>query len=185
MKNRKLFVFYIISFVIVVFMAYEFYEMKSLSTVGKTIKTLDDKAFSSYKRTFDLNGSFGKIWGIKDEVKKLKIVKKEASATKISDVVLLVEKKDKLLCVKKNCYKFLGIYFKKEKPFITFASKNFKHGIKEFTTDENLEHSLYIKNITTSSLSIVDVNTSRGWDFKLFDVNITKYKPKDINETDF
>ena len=182
MKNKFIFSIYLLFILITVFLAYNYYSKNNSYINEKTILSPNLKIFAKYKESFDTNKSLGYIWGLKDEVTKKVIV--ENNETNISKIGMLqVVKKDSSICVKKDCFRFLGVFTKKDKPYISLYSKNFKHKIDDFSVGNLISYSLYVKSVTHSKVTIEDKNSSREWSFQLFDVNATKYKPKDINET--
>jgi len=184
MKNRKIFLLYLFVLCIVVLLAYNRYTSKQNISVSKTILPLPKQTVTIYKKQFDTNRSFGYIWGIANEKKKTEMVAtKDEHKHKKHELHITQDKSS--ICIEKSCYRLLGIYHKGKVAYISFYSKTFKKGIKDFTLHEKLDKSLYIKSVKDTTLVIADKNSSKEWRFKLFDVNATKYRPKDTNETDF
>ena len=179
----KIYYLYIFFAGVVFFIAYDFFPKSKIDFTNKVILELDTKKFQAYTKIFDINKSFGYIWGIKDEVKKISQDINKTKTTAYKE--LKVEQKNNQLCIEKECFRLLGFFVKKEKLYISFYNKNIKHKIASYTLGECLYKTICIKEIKNTNVVIEDDNTSRSWKFKLFDVNITKYKPKDINESDF
>jgi hypothetical protein len=180
MKNKFYLFLYLFFVLITLSSAYNYYSYKKGIFVEKSILTLNDELLKEYKTSFDTKRTFGYIWGLKDVVQD----EQNKNIKDKNDTIEVVQKEQEL-CIEKNCYRFLGVYFKKQKAYVSFYSKNFKKGIADFTVNEMLQKPFFIKAIKHNKLSIADANNSREWQFTLFDVNVTKYKPKDINETDF
>ena len=169
---------------IVVFLAYNFYGQTKRTIADKAIKLLDNHTIKMYQEHFDTNQTFGYLWGLQ-EAKKMSDGNETVSVKDTNRTTLSVMQENNKICIADNCYRFLGIYYKAGVPYISFYSTNFKKGLRDFTPEETLDKTLYIKAIKHNKLFIADKNSSREWQFQLFDVNATKYKPKENNETDF
>lgn len=182
MKNKFTYLLYGFTVLVVVLLAYNFYGQTKRAIADKTIKSLNTCTIKMYKEKFDLNQTFGYLWGIKEPKKEsvaiVKVIHKDMNAT-----ILSVTKEKGKICIAKNCYRLLGIYYKAGIPYISFYSKKFKKGLQDFSLHQTLDKTLYIKEIKHNRLFIADTNSSREWQFQLFDVNATKYKPKENNET--
>ena len=182
MINKFLLYFYIVVIVLVVFLSYNYYSNKKNTVNKKIILLYNDDIFKEYKKTFDLNQSFAYIWGLSEAKKK--IINEDINKSIDINTSIVIKKNKSSLCVNKDCFRFLGLYNKKNDLFVSLYNKNFKSKIKNFIKDENIAYTLYVKNIYKNTVIVADTNSSDEWNFKLFDVNATKYKPKDINESD-
>jgi len=187
MKNKIVYSLYAIVSLIVVLFAYKWYGNSEKITKQKTIKSLNTKIIQTYQQQFDTNRSIGYIWGIDDDKKKIdtNATEKTKTTRETKQVKLLIKQEEKKICIDKNCYRFLGIYYKAKTPYITFYSKSFTKGLEDFKLHQTLDKTVYIKDINANTLFLADKNSTRKWQFQLFDVNVTKYKPKDTNETNF
>ncbi len=184
MKNKLVYFLYAFVVVIVVLLAYNFYGQSKRAIADKAIKPLNSRLIKMYQEKFDTNKNFGYLWNIQ-EVKKQSDVNETVHSKEANTTMFSVMQENHTICIAKKCYRFLGIYYKAGVPYISFYSQNFKKGLQDFTLQETLDKTLYIKAIKHNRLFIADKNSSREWQFQLFDVNATKYKPKENNETDF
>ena len=184
MKNKLVYFLYAFTALMVVLLAYNFYGKTKRTVTDRTIKTLNSQTIKMYQKQFNTNQAFGYLWGIQ-ELKEKSDINKTVNQTDINTTILPVTQEKGKICIADNCYRFLGFYYKEGVPFISFYSKNFKKGLQDFTLQQTLDKTLYIKEIKHNRLFIADTNSSREWQFQLFDVNATKYKPKENNETDF
>ena len=184
MKTKITYFSYIFLSFIVVLLAYNFYTQTSRAIADKAIKPLNSQIIEMYQEQFDTNKTYGYLWGIEDLQKKSD-TNQTVDFKDTNTSILTITQENGKICIAENCYRFLGFYYKAGAPFISFYSKNFKKGLKEFTLHQTLDATLYIKEIKHNRLFIADTNSSREWQFQLFDVNATKYKPKENNETDF
>jgi len=180
MKNKLAYSLYFIVLFAVVLTTYRFYGNSQKNIMQKSIKLLNMTTIKIYKEKFDTNRSLGYLWGIKD-TSKPKDTNQTKSILSDNNATLHVTQEKNKICIAENCYRFLGIYYKKDRAFISFYSKVFKKRLKDFKLHDTLDKTIYIQDI---KLFLADKNTTRIWKFQLFDVNATKYKPKDINETD-
>ncbi|ADN08324.1 hypothetical protein [Sulfurimonas autotrophica] len=183
MKNKITYLLYGFVCLVVVLLAFNQYGNSKRTTVGKSVKPFNTNIVKMYQEQFDTNSSFGYLWGIKNEEKKSDTNTTENVKDENSTELVVTQEKSKI-CIDKNCYRFLGFYYKAGVPYISFYSKTFKKGLQDFKLHQMLDKTLYIKEIKHNSLFLADKNSSREWQFQLFDVNVTKYKPKDSNETD-
>ena len=184
MKNKIYYVLYGVASLVVILLAYNFYGQSKRAVLDKTIKSLDKSMIKMYQEQFDINKSFGYIWGIKEKKIKNDINKTVILKNTNSTLTSIFQKGNKI-CIAKNCYRFLGIYYKGKTPYVSFYSKKFKKGLQDFSINQILDKTLYVKELKHNKLFLKDKNSSREWSFQLFDVNITKYKPKENNETNF
>ena len=173
MNKNKTVIFYLFLALITFFISYQFFESKEGFIGGKKdIFELNDTAFQEKMKIYDTKRFYGYIWGIKEERKK-KIKRSQE---------YIIKKEKNSICIDKSCFTFLAIVQKKSILSALFYSKKFhKNHIKSLTFNEVLSESLYIKKITRNSVTLFDKNSTTQWNFKIFDVNKTKYKPKDKN----
>jgi len=170
---------------IVFLFAYDFFPTREYATHEKDILQVDSKSFERFTKVFDTNRSFAYMWGIKEKV----VTVKEQNSTKESDTnttTYTIKKEKNKLCIDANCYRFLGMYHKKDKKYVVFYSKIVPNNhIIAISSKEVLQEPLYLKEIKQNHFTVAQNNTTNEWQFDIFDVNVTKYKPKDINETEY
>ena len=177
MKNKSFYSIIIFAFIIIVFLSYKTFNEERVSfSKSKYIKELNTTLFLSHQKTFSMLKDFNYLWGVTTPKKVKK--KKKKKSTKIIQ-------KNNQICINKDCYRFLGLYYKKDKIYITFYSKKFKKRIKDFSIGEELARPLYIDSYKNNRLYIKDQLNKKIWYFDFFNVNASKYKPKDINESNF
>ncbi len=184
MKNKFAYLLYGFVSLAVVLLAYNYYGESKRAIADKTIKSLNTDIIKMYQEQFDTNRSFGYLWGIKEPKQKSDTNATNSMKNENNATLLVTQEKSKI-CIAENCYRFLGFYYKAGVPYISFYSKKFKKGLQDFSLHQTLDKTLYIKEIRDNRLFLADKNSSREWQFQLFDVNATKYKPKENNETDF
>ncbi len=184
MKNKIVYLLYGFIAFLVALMTYSFYGSSKRTVVEKTIKSFKSNTVKMYQEQFNTNQAFGYLWGIK-EPKKKRDTNKTVILKDINTSIVPVIKEKNKICIAKSCYTLLGFYYRAGVPYISFYSKEFKKGLKEFSTHQVLSKTIYIKEIKHNELFLADKNSTRKWQFQLFDVNATKYKPKENNETDF
>lgn len=182
MKNKSVYLLYGLACLLVILLAYNRYENNKIIIVHKNIKTLNTDIIKMYQEQFDINKSLGYLWGIKDKNKKNDSNTTKNKKNKNNTQLVVIKSKNKI-CIDKNCYTLLGFYYKKGVAYISFYSKTFKKGLQDFKIYQPLYKTIYIKKIKQNKLILADKNSTRRWQFQLFDVNATKYKPKDNNET--
>jgi len=174
MSNKSMIFVYLFFFFVTVFIAYNSYSNSAAKMQSKLIKELNTSMIQEYQTKFAELPDFNYLWGVKLSKKKEKKEKKE---------VAQIKKVKKKICIGKKCYRFLGLYFKEHQAYVTFYSKEFKKGLKDFRIGEVLVKPLVIKELHKNNLYIENNNTKKVWKFDFFDVNTSKYRPKDINES--
>ncbi len=177
MNLNKKYIF-LFSFLVltVIFVQYETSNTKEFKLASKSLQTLDEKAFEQLMKKYETNREFNKYWGFSKE--KIKIV--ENVEENLTSKSLEVTKKDgqNLLCITSSCYRLLGIYHKKDSSIVTLYNKNLKEKIKDYQQNDILESGIKIETILTNRVIFKEINSTRSWEFKIFDVNQTKYEPK-------
>ena len=175
MKNNPALLIYGLTVFVVVFLAYNRYDKTRNIQTDKAIVPLDSHTIDMYRTQYDINQSFGYLWGVGEPKRKTSVKPKRRKVPKRR-----VKQKHNTLCIAESCYHFLGIFYRGGVPYISFESKRFKKGFQDFTLHQTLDSTLYIKSIQNDRIILAERNTSNEWVFHLFDVNVTQYKPKRI-----
>ncbi|UCN00594.1 hypothetical protein LCX93_01375 [Sulfurimonas sp. SWIR-19] len=182
-KNQIL--FFLFTMTVIFLLAYDFFDKKNYRTHKKDILEVDAKPFEQFTKVFDTNRTFAYMWGIKEQViqtKELNSTKEQESNT----TNYTITKEKNRLCIDKNCYRFLGMYYKEGAKYVVFYGKTLPNNhIAAIGYKQTLQEPLYIKEIRHNHFTVAQNNTTKEWQFDIFDVNATKYKPKDTNETQY
>lgn len=141
-----------------------------------------DGFISGYIRPLDLTAIDDTQWGIFP--KKVKKVKKEENLSKENNTIqpVKVTLKEKTLCIEKACFRLLGLFQKEQQEYASFYNENSKEKVKAFLVGDIIDSSIQIQSIMKKSIVFSDINSTREWHINLFDVNSSKYKPKDFKE---
>ena len=136
-----------------------------------------DLFLSNSIKPLDSNFSINKLWKI--FIPKPKIIKKEevVDINKTKPIEVTLEKKT--LCIEKKCFRLLGIFLDKQYAS-SFYVKDAKTKVQTFHVGEKINSSIKITNIDKNSVVFKDINSSREWRIKMFDINSSKYKPKEF-----
>jgi len=152
------------------------------NTIGHNdIRTLKFGKIDSYLTPVDTNRSFAYLWGIKASEDTPQATTDQNKQSKPT-----IKKRENTLCIGQKCFRILGIYEKNGQTFVTLSHSKFKNGRRDFKQGDVLTDPIIIDKITIDTVRFANQSeTSDGslWTFELFDVNATKYKPKDTNET--
>lgn len=182
MKNSMWILLYVTFLIAIVFFEYKKTDKITSDISANKYKIVENKRLDSYILEYiqplSLTSVSDKQWGILPPKK----VKKEENLTKENNKIKLVTVtlKEKTLCIEKECFKLLGIFQKEQQHYASFYNKNSKEKVKEFLVGKIINRSIKIKSIMKKSVTFKDVNSTREWQMKLFDVNSSKYKPKDF-----
>lgn len=182
MNNNKLFILlYLLLLLLMFWMEFRASEITVESISNRDYRIDEnpklDEIFQEYQKPLGFN-KMNVQWGI--VIKKIK--PKETVNLKDSDKNSLLEVivKDKTLCIEKECFKLLGIFSSQDVSYATFYNKKSKKKVKTFMVGEILTSTIKIETIVRKKVLFKDINSSRMWHIKLFDVNSSKYKPKEF-----
>ncbi len=193
MSVKKLWLGYAIILVMTVWIAYWRGEKgQELVTLPKSVRTLDASPFERWTRRFELNATMAKQvmreWGIvipkrsrnKAPVSSKK--NKEASENRIE-----ILRKGRTICRgKTQCYRLLGFFSREGRGYASFYAKGRKPSILGVEINESLPGmpDLYLREAEPGRVVVAERNGTRAWIFGFFDVNQSKYRPKEINVSD-
>ena len=182
MKNSLWVLLYLLLLILIVFFEYKKSDTKPLNSSIYNYKIKENKAleelFLSYTNSSNIDFDIDSQWGIAKKKKKIaeKKTTKESNVTKQVKVTL----KEKTLCIEQDCFKLLGLFQKEKQHYASFYNKNSKKKVEVFSEGEVLKASVQIKNIKNNYIIFSDINSTREWSIHLFDVNSSKYKPKEF-----
>jgi len=174
-NKNKIFLFTLFAFVVVL-TQYESPNHKEYKLAGKSILHLDEKVFENFSKRYNEKGEFRNYWGFKEK-KVPKRIKDKNSTAKFT--IVQQKKNQNTICIEEMCFSFLGVYSQNQNKFASFYTSKAKEKVKDYIKNDILYMNIYIKDIKQDRLTIADYNTTREWNFTLFDVNQTKYKPKE------
>ena len=152
--------------------------------------TFSNKGFSSDINNSNLylwtrkynntNSTINRIWGIKEVKKKPKKIEKIIEK-KITLLEVTQDTKSKTLCIAKKCFKLIGIFMDTQGRYsASLYNAETKPSLKNFYRKDKVDLTIMIKKIMHDSIIFKDINSTREWSIKLFDINSSKYKPKDF-----
>lgn len=176
MKTDKKYIIYALLVLIVFLAAYEFRDVKEYTTKEKIIKKFDEDSFNIYLKTDELNTTYARYWGFAPII----VDKNESNSTKVL-LEIVKKENENVLCISASCFRLIGIYHDVNHSYITLFNPKLKEKVKSYRAKEILENSVLIDHIYNDSVALKDLNSTRNWEFKIFDVNDSKYKPKEIS----
>jgi len=170
---NKRFVSYIIIAIVTYLVVYRFFDLKLFSVGQKDILKLNTHLIDDKLTLISYGQDYDDIW--------LKRAHKPHKQKTKGDIYI---KKKNVICVDTQCFRLLAIVQKNGMNYATFYANSFpKNHIKLMEPNMNLNNKVFIKDITDNSLVLSEYNTTKQWKLFFFDVNATKYKPKDNNAT--
>jgi len=132
------------------------------------------------KKYNDKNSTINRIWAIQEVKKKPKKVEKKVEK-KITLVEVTQDTKNKTICIAKKCFKLVGIFSDAQGRYgASLYNAKTKPSLKNFYRKDKVDLTIMIKKIMHDSIVFKDLNSTREWSIKLFDINSSKYKPKDF-----
>lgn len=176
--------------VIIVFIQYEHSKLKDHKLPSKAISSFDETVFDFYHKKYDTDKSLNQYWGYK---KELTASEKEAMEKAAKDAELKAKddakrtkvtkpNNENVLCISESCYRLLGVHYKYKTPMITMYNKDLKEKTKNYKNKDLVGLVVRINKIYSNKVEFENLETKEKYYFEQFDVNQTKYKPKEINE---
>jgi len=179
---------YAIILLIVFLLAFEFDSANQALINHTTLAKANLKAFDIFIEPCKIEDEkyFNKLWGIKPppkkRPKKKKITHIVKKRKKPKPKKIDIKLKGNTICYKKKyCYKLLALFEKDGTLYATFYA-NFKprHNILSFRAKDELPKTpIYINKIDRTKVILKEKNSTKMWHLGLFDVNATKYLPKE------
>lgn len=123
-------------------------------------------------------------WGIAKKVSKVI----ETNATQMAmqkKLKITADDTQNRFCINDSCYRILGIHSETDHLGVTLYNTDTKPKLQTYAVGESLEHNISISKLTAKSIVFTSKESNISYCLELFEVNTTKYKPKDINETLF
>lgn len=165
---------------IVFYAEYEFFDSKDYKLPSKIVEEFDANIFKMYSQEYNASVDANPFWGFAKEI----VVSDDVNETNTSTYQTEVTQEEgkNVLCISASCFRLLGIYHKGANLSITLYNKDLKEKIKAYSASDTLQDGIVVDTIHMHEVILKDVNSSREWHFKIFDVNQTKYKPKENQE---
>ncbi len=177
MKNKKQLLIYISVLIIIIVNQYSLSKDIEYSKMDKEILDLNTTIITMHQIQYETDDNLDIYWNFSSK-KKEPVVK---PIEKINNIISIEKIKNKnILCIEKSCYRLIGIYQQRNTLIISLYNSKLKIKLKTFNINDKLESTVLISNIQSNTIEFSDLNSTRKWYFKTFDVNQTKYKPKEI-----
>ena len=181
MRSKLWILLYLLVLILIVFFEFQTTQKSSKLNEHRRYAIEENMALNrhidEYGARVEQNISMRKLWGIKP--KKVEKPKEEKKVDENVTKAVAVTLKKKILCIEKNCFRLLGIFVDKE-VYATFYNKEKKIKVETFKVNDILDLSIKIGKIEKNSILFSDINSTREWNIKLFDINSSKYKPKEF-----
>jgi len=181
-KNSLLILSYFLLLSYLAFVEFKEPSIDSFSLFNNELSLEENsRNFSMWTQKYnDKNSSINRIWAIKELKKKPKKIEKKIKK-KITLVEVTQDKKSKTLCIATKCFKLVGIFSdSKGRYCASLYNSKTKPSLKNFYRNDKVDLTIMIKKIIHDSIVFEDINSTREWSIKLFDINSSKYKPKDF-----
>jgi len=190
MKNRMFFLLYLVVLLLLYrnefFVEHSNHGSNGMQTENAFESSFIDNTFNAYKKELNVTNSSNLLWNIAPEKKKVeKKVENKDNNKSVTKKPIVVKIKKRTICIEKECFRLIGVFFKKNHYWATFYSKSFKQNfqggyIKTFKEAMSIFSEIQIKKITKQEILFKDTNSSRSWKIKLLDINLSKYRPKEF-----
>ena len=176
--KKKMLLFYLVLASMIILNEFSQTSEEIYQKPQKPILSLDTQSLDAYTRKHSADENLNTFWGIPLESKKTNVVKTDENQTKTMDIKKTPGQNQ--ICIEESCYRLVGIHKEANRFYATLYNKESNESLKSYTLGDNLKSKIKIANITTNSVKLEDLNSKDTWYFKIFDVNQTKYRPKEI-----
>ena len=89
-----------------------------------------------------------------------------------------VDVNNRIICLEKECWEFLGVITINDKVIVTLLSQGENVQLKTFNVNDMLLENIMIIGIREDSLFLKDIKKNKKFTLKLFEVDVNKYIPK-------
>jgi len=143
---------------------------------------LNTSVFKTFLKQPKTDRSVAHLWGLQGRSKDIKkdLLDENQTQEQIKSKGPEITQTQNALCIEKSCYRLLGFY-KKNRDYVSFFNKDIEPHIQTITKGDNLNNFVELESINKNTITLGEINTTRKWKFSLFDVNTTKYIPKQEN----
>ena len=145
------------------------------------IKKVNVTQNSKFQIHYSLEKDYNLYWGYSANVIKEE-EQEDKNVTQENHVEIKQKDSTNVLCIENSCYRLLGISQERGNYKATFYNNQFKSRLIDFKLNDILENVVRVEAIVINKIKLTEINTTNSWIFSIFDVNQTKYKPKDIEE---
>jgi len=151
----------------------------SPTTLSKEKVEINQKDLDLWKKQYDENKSSNEKWGLPKGAEEFALNTLEDENTS-QQVQVSIDQQS--ICINKSCYRLLGIKMKTQEFAVVLYNINTKEKITEYYEGDLLEHNISVNQVLAQSVKFINEDTQEDWKLEIFDVNETKYIPKDIDE---
>jgi len=155
-----------------------------LSDLNQSVVNIEDRVVIDTEKI--VHSSYS-LWGLKRskllENRAIKIEKK-LNKTKVKDrpKERNVNVKQRTICVEKRCWEFMGLMSINGIQTLTLLNKEKKSKLELFKVGDELLPKIIIKKIKGESMILQNQENHKKMVLKLFDVNLSQYRPKKSKE---
>jgi len=178
-KKQNLIIFLLL-LITVFFLKYEFKDEGNYKLPIKNIFYIDEEVFNMYNKHYDIEKKRNIYWGFSKKISIDEVVNEKSFDA--DEIIVSQKEGDNVLCIESSCFRLIGIHHNAKVSSVTLYNKDFKEKVKVFTANSMLKNSIIVGKIESHKILFKDLNSSREWQFEIFDVNDTKYKPKEIDK---
>lgn len=178
----KHFLLYVIIVILSIFSEYKYSSnLKYESQQKKIYKFQNEKVLSNYSYYFDQNITYGIFWDMENE--ELLLKNGQDSSKQQKKFKIKFDSTKDSICINTSCNKLLAVKFIEKEPYVIFYNETLNKKIFSLKKGDLLDDYLRVEDILNTKVVIKEPETDNSWTIKLFDVNQTKYLPKDKNES--
>jgi len=151
-----------------------------LSDLNITIIDMQKKLLEKSQSFYDANCTFWEMKSseiLKNREKK-QLLEREKNSTNDLKRGKSLNLKNRVICLGKECWEFLGVVTMDNKVTVTLLSKNKASELKTFQLHDMLLENIEIIDIQSDGMNVMNKTTNKKISLKLFEVDIDKYLPK-------
>ena len=183
--NKKNTLLFALIAIVIIFIKYEPSKLDNYKLDSKAILYLDEVVFEMYHKKYDTNKDLNRYWGYSKELSAEEIAMREKALNEKIDkkkTKITYENGKNVLCIIDSCYRLVGIHYNYRTPIVTLYNKDLKEKIKNYKKKDIIDKKVIVNNISSHEVEFINLETDEKYYFEQFDVNQTKYKPKEVQE---
>lgn len=135
--------------------------------------------------TEDFHHTLHTLWGLKKNPLLLRRLNEKESSKHLlkvdSSIIKKMRIKNRVVCLGKECWEFMGIVSSGDSISVTLVSKDKKMKLKIFKVGDFLLKHLKIIHIDFDNVTLFDTHEKKNVKLKLFDVDVSQYSSKKVD----
>jgi len=125
-----------------------------------------------------------KSWLLEEREENRKLLEEKMNEMNLTsqEVLKNFNQINRIICLNQTCWEFMGVFKIKNQIQVTLLSKKKKAKLETFKIGDYLLNGLKIRAIKGVTMLLFDEAKNKLFSLKLFDVDVSKYYPKEVQD---